>query len=317
MVVSAISIAVAAPSGSDDGCPSPRQVTDALSARLPWAMQPPAQVGPPATLRLALTAAPGGGVRLQLSDTGGETVLVRVLPPSARGKSDCPALAETVALIVDRYLHDVGFEAPPLPPPALPPPAVTRAPPAPPAAPPAPDAPRWRIGVGVEGQYGDTRSLDGSLALSLAYERPVGGTRGGLRLSAGMARAVEAHWQSNQNNQSNDATLQRIPLRLGAYLAFAAGPGQLEPGVSLGLDLLDAPVTSTPPPREGGGLHAAPSTGAEVAYALPLGKSVFLRGLARGGVAMPYVFRTSAGDEVWSTPRTYLELGVESGVSFP
>jgi hypothetical protein len=311
MVVTAISIAVAAPSGSDDGCPSPRQVTDALSARLPWAMQPPAQVGPPATLRLALTAAPGGGVRLQLSDTGGETVLVRVLPPSARGKSDCPALAETVALIVDRYLHDVGFEAPPLPPPAPPPPAVTRTPSAPPAAPPAPDAPHWRIGVGAEGRYGDTGGLDGSLALSLAHERPLRSVRGGLRLSAGMARTAETRWADR------DATLQRIPLRLGAYVGFAAGPGRLEPGVSLGLDLLDASVTSTTPPREGGGVHAAPSGAAEVAYVLPFGKSVFLRGVARGGIGVPYVFRTSAGDEVWSTPRTYLEVGVESGVSFP
>src|SRR4051812_10770764 len=85
-----LAIAVVPPGGGEDGCPPPRQVTDALQARLPWALAraagPGGAASPPApgTLRLGLGVTPAGGVRVQLTDAGGEAVLVRALPAAVR-----------------------------------------------------------------------------------------------------------------------------------------------------------------------------------------------------------------------------------------
>src|SRR3982751_4477604 len=86
-----LAIAVVPPGGGEDGCPAPRPGTDALQARLPWALAPAGRAraaGPggaasppaPGTLRLGLGVTPAGGVRVQLTDAGGEAVLVRALP---------------------------------------------------------------------------------------------------------------------------------------------------------------------------------------------------------------------------------------------
>src|SRR5262249_14035676 len=120
---------------------------------------------------------------------------------------------------------------------------------------------------------------------------------------------------------NDQASFRRVPLRLDAYLSFRAGPGRVEPGVSLGVDLLLVSVAVSAPTTGaelGGGTPAAPFAGGALGCELPLGQRLFLRAMARGGVAVPYSFvATPQGAEVWSTPRTYLEFGVESGVSFP
>jgi hypothetical protein len=312
LLVSALAaaITITPPGPSDEGCPSPRQVTDALTARLPWVVQAPGQ---PGALRLAVTATPTGNLRVQLSDATGEPVLVRALPP-ARGKAtECPALADTVALIVDRYLHDVGYEAPPLPPPAPPPPApvVTRAPPRAPA--PAPAGAAWQLGAEVEGRYGDTSVFETSVLVSLGREAPLRHQRAGLRLSGGLGPGFSASWMNNE------ASLRRVPLRLDAYLAIRAGPGRVEPGLGIGADLLWVRVATTSGTPAGAGPHIAPFASGALGYALPLGQRFYARAVARGGAALPYSFLTAkhGGVEVWSTPRTYLEFGVESGVAFP
>jgi len=118
-------------------CPSPRQLGAALNALVPGlASAAPAATPLPlaGNLRLDVARASEGDLRVDLLDAHGEVVLHRALPAPPRGHApDCPALAETIALIVDRYLHDVGYEAPPLPlPPRAPtpasPPAVATAP---------------------------------------------------------------------------------------------------------------------------------------------------------------------------------------------
>src|SRR5262249_50461910 len=154
-------ITIAPPGTSEEGCPSPRQVSDALLARLPSAVLGASQATGPATLRVTIFDPPGGGIRFQLTNADGETVLYRTLPPPPGRPADCPALSETVALIVDRYLHEVGFETPPLLPPAPPPALVTGPPsPAPPSEVPPPT--QWQLGASIEGRIGGTNTDGGA-----------------------------------------------------------------------------------------------------------------------------------------------------------
>ncbi|HVU51519.1 MAG TPA: hypothetical protein VHL80_12580, partial [Polyangia bacterium] len=114
-----------------DECPAPAPLAAALNALMPG-LAPVSPTTLPLPLatggHLAVSTSAEGDVRVDLVDAQGEVVLHRVLPAPPRGRApDCPALAETISIIVDRYLHDVGYEAPPLPAPepkpAPPPPA--------------------------------------------------------------------------------------------------------------------------------------------------------------------------------------------------
>lgn len=308
----AAAITIAPPGTSNEGCPSPRQVSDALSTRLPGAVLGPGQPNSPGTLRVTIFDPPGGGIRFQLTNADGETVLYRTLPPPPGRPSDCAALAETVALIVDRYLHEVGYEAPPLPPPT-PPPAVAAGP-KPEAVPPPQAHPRlWQLGVEAEGRVGGTDADGGALVLSLGVQSLPARIGWGVRLAGGATPAITRSFGSAGDSR---LTLHRVPLRLSVFATLPAGPGRIEPGLDGGLDLLVLSVNA--PNASGDGLHAAPFAALALGYSLPLARHVYVRLMGRGGIALPYAFlATMEGDSVLSTPRTYLEFGVESGVSFP
>src|SRR3954453_15699864 len=135
--------------GPADACPSPRHLPAALSAHLPGMVLPLGHATGPTTLRLGVTTDAAGAMRLDLSDPGGGPLLPRGLPATDRAHAgDCPALAETAALIVERYWHEVGYDVPletPTPSPKPPPPKATAPPPPlapPPKAPAPPPAPK-------------------------------------------------------------------------------------------------------------------------------------------------------------------------------
>jgi hypothetical protein len=107
--------------------------------------------------------------------------------------------------------------------------------------------------------------------------------------------------------------MRRVPLRIGLYLSLPAGPGRLEPGVGGGADLY---VVSVSGPGAAGGVHVAPSGDAALGYVLSLGGTVYLRGLVRIALAVPYTFAALEVPEVWGTPRVYGEAGVELGLAF-
>jgi hypothetical protein len=141
----AYAIAILMAAGPDDGCPSPRQLADALSAHLPGMVLPLGHATGPTTLRLGVATDAAGAMRLDLSDPEGGPLLHRWLPATDRAHAgDCPALAETAALIVERYWHEVGYDVPlgtPNPTPKPPPPKATAPPPPPPPPPPKPAPP--------------------------------------------------------------------------------------------------------------------------------------------------------------------------------
>jgi hypothetical protein len=322
----AVTLAVPSTGGSE--CPSPAQLTEAIGARVPGLL-----VTPPATptaaapaavssLRLATTTLPEGDLRVELFDAQGESLLHRLLPAPPHGHAaDCPAFAETVALIVERYLHDVGYEAPPL---APPPPRVEPAPPPPAPAPPpslvatpAPPPPRparvtWRLGLGAQGRLGDAGGWDGDGELALGVEGAGAAPHFGARLSVGVAPAATARWTDQALPQS--ATLRRLPARLGLFLRIPLGAGQLEPGLGGGVDAL---FVTRSDPETASEHHLAPFGDLALGYTVTLIGPVYLRGLSRVALTVPYDFKNLAHANVWETPRLYGELGLESGFAFP
>ena len=82
-------------------------------ARIPAVVVSGSEASNPGVLKLAVSGGSGSDpLRIEMTDQGGEARLYRNLTVSERGRGDCTALAETVALIVDRFLHDLGYEAP-------------------------------------------------------------------------------------------------------------------------------------------------------------------------------------------------------------
>jgi hypothetical protein len=308
-------ITIAPPGTSDEGCPSPRQVSDALVARLPGGVIGSSQSSGPGTLRVTIFDPPGGGIRFQLTNADGETVLYRTLPPPPGRPADCTALSETVALIVDRYLHEVGYEAPPLPPPAPPAAAIARPPsPAGPAA--APPTTMWQLGASIEGRLGGTSADGGVAGLSVGVQFGRSRLPWGLRLGSGFALPVTRSFLFQTDGTHDQIWMRRVPLRLGVFATLPAGPGRVEPGLEGGADLVFVEVSAQRP--NGGGTYAAPFCDAALAYSVPLARHVYLRALGRGGLTKPFTFlETNGGNPILTTPSAYLEFGVESGVSFP
>jgi hypothetical protein len=311
-------IGVLAPAGPDDGCPSPRQVTEAMAAHLGGAVLPLGQTPGPTALRLSVSTDASGVTRLDLLDPGGEAVLHRLLTPADRARGpDCPALAETAALIVERYWHEVGYDLPPLPRPA-PPPAPPPPPPAiesrpVPEAPPAPAAWRWSAAAAADGRAGMDGRADVAAVLAVGAER-----RFGLRLSGGVSN------DATVISSIGTTTFRRLPFRLGAYLPIRLGPGVLEPGVGLDLEEVWVNVTSTGPAETWrspstcvGRVCLSPGADLALGWSLRSSRHAYLRVLAQAGAAISYRFVTPDNTVIWSTPATYLDLELELGVWFP
>jgi hypothetical protein len=316
-LVPAYAVVVAAPAGSEQGCPSPRQVTDALTARIPDVVLPAYQASTPGVLRLVVTGgAPQAAVRVELIDAGGEVRLQRTLAPSERGRAgDCPALAETVALIVDRFLHGLGYEVPPSLPeeaaPRVPEPEVAAARAPPPAAAPArAAAQRFDLLAGGAWRAAGVDDGDFEAMVGLGLERNVGGRRFGATLLGGMA--------STRVAQNRDASfeLRRYPLHLSIYGALPAGPGWLEPGVGLAIEWLFTQVTWLTRDAETV-MRASPSVEASFGYRLVLAGSLFLRGGASLDMAIPYQFsERGMSGALFTTPRLSVRTGLQLGISF-
>ena len=332
-LVPAYAIAILMPAGPDDGCPSPRQVDDALGAHLPGMVLPLGHASGPTTLHLAVTTDAAGAMRLDLTDPDGGPLLHRWLPAVEHNHGgDCPALAETAALIVERYWHEVGYDvaieapSPPPPPPTPPPPTPmpvatvveTRAPP-PPQSPPSPlvllPPPRWWIGAAGGGRLGDSRTREAAASIALTVERPLGERRLGFRLSGGADPSVAYQWSASAT-ATDQVTLRQFPVRMGGYLTVPLGPGQLEPGIGVDLDVISATVTDMTGSHTR--LSASSGVDAAVGWAVLFRPDIFLRLLGLVGTEVPYHFVTTPNESpFWSTPRFFVDLGLELGLWFP
>jgi hypothetical protein len=307
-------IAVLAPAGPDEGCPSPRQVVEALGAHLPGVALPLGQPPGPSALRLRVATDATGATLLDLGDANGETVLRRALVPTDRAPA-CGALAETVALIIERYWREVGYDVPPLevtpeaPTPVSPPPAAK-----PPPPPPEPAAAPWRWGVGLLASVRSDHGALGSAGLAASLQGRIG-----VRLSGQISQSESAMLPFAT------AHFRRYPVRLGGYVPLRLGPGQLEPGIGLDLDEISVALTNVTAGRTLGSASlcsgvfcASPGLDVALGWSAWSTHHVFIRALTRAEVAVPYRFVAAESNAVvWSTPRTYLEAAIECGLWFP
>lgn len=345
-LASAAAIAILMPAGPDDGCPSPRQVSEAMAAHLPGMVLPLGRAAGPNVLRLSVTGEAGGTLRVDLSDPDGGPLLRRRVEPDTGPRArpgDCAALAETAALIVDRYWHEVGYEVPPPPPappkpppppPATPPPPPARpkpaAPPQPepePAAPPRrapavrtqpPQPPAWWLAAGVAGGMGDRGSPQVGASLAFAVERARGGQRVGLQFSVGERYPNQQPWRANPSVglPAGDAIIYQVPVGMDAYLAFPVGLGRLEPGVGVDLNLIV--VRFAAGNTSGSRWAAAPSVDALLAWSIPVPRHVFVRVVAVGAAGRPTAVNADDAGRlrIFDTPRFRGELGIQLGVWF-
>ena len=178
---------------------------------------------------------------------------------------------------------------------------------------PPPPLAAWALGAAVAGRTDRTGDLAPNVLLTFATERALGGLGIGLRLSAGVGT------RTTGVTPYETASFRQFPVRIGGYLPINTAIGRIEPGVGAGLDLITIDPTSAP--RSGSlctqRLCASPGVDLALGWSILWDQHVYLRAFARGGMAAPFSFVTRNNAPVWSTPRTYLEVALESGVWFP
>lgn len=326
-----LAIVIAAPSGPEDTCPNARQVTDALQAHVPGALvapDRPSLESRPDVLRTVLDVpADGTVVRFTLVDAHGDVQLRRALPGMGRGRpvSDCIALAETIATIVERYLVSVPFQARETEPPPRVEPASAAA-----------TAQTVVVGEAAEPSRPGDRSGAGARAYAGAawratsrgpslFEAQVGGeldlTRGAQPLAALLRFAVD---EGQLVRMMNDAVaLRRFSGRLGLSWALPAGPGAFQLAVDGGVDLFLAQTTFVVngTTTRDSSIQVTPAGELGVGYRVTLLRHMFLRPQASIGFAIfkydaRYVVSGGGDQVVFHTPGTFSTLGVAMGAVF-
>jgi len=313
----AVSVLVAP--GPEDGCPSARQVSAALAERAP-AVQRLRESDSESALTLVLPA-PGTPQEpsLSLIDQQGRLRLFRTLArPSAGHARDCAALADTVAIIVQRYLEEVELpeaeaarKNPPsqtAPPPPSPAPVVAGPPP------PLGVRARWDISLGLSQRFAS--QIDGPEAydLRLSVARTLGArTETGLlvRLWGGLSGWTTHDWTGARGD------VIRIPSGMELMWRRAASSVEFQLGVA---GLLDCWILGARDQQTN--LHwdyRVTVAGALVGgMQVPLGRRLFARLFLDVAVAASrYAYDdTNAGKAtVFSTPRVFGDAGLALGMS--
>ena len=274
-------VSIVPPSGSEDTCPNARQVTEALQAHLPGQILSPERAGAPMstdTLRAALDVpADGTVVHFSLIDEQDEVQLRRSIPAPGRGRpaADCLALAETLAVIVDRYLNPVPYQAaetaPPPPPPRMVPPGAQ-------GPRPAAGALRLYVGGAWQGSSANPSILEGRVGADAAVSATRWRLAASLRL--GFAQEERVAWMTG------DATLRRFPGRVGVLVEIPAGPGVIEPTLEAGVDLLIGRRSDSLSGQTDQAVRWSPVVGAEAGYRVALPGHLFVKPRASLGFAI-------------------------------
>jgi len=309
---------------ADDQCPSSAQVQAALEAHAPKLVAPSSDVpsGGPLTLWLATSSATGD-LSLSLADRTGTVKLYRMLPPPQGGRPrDCVALADTVALIVDRYFDEVELPAMPEKKPVPP------TPPPPPAPPPQAPPPKRVSASGSElpvfalsGTFG-RRFPGGASNLSQnVFKLTVGvtlsrlGRRGGalwLDASAGSVGIVSQPWKQG------DATAVLSGADLALLLTWPAWFGRFYIGPQGTADMIsiDANMNGKPTQQD---LRFGAAAGLHLGYQVFGWQHFFARLDLNGAVAIvrQRIVPQSEKDAVlFESPAAYLGVAGGVGVSF-
>jgi hypothetical protein len=317
----AFEIDVADVSNAPDACPTQEQLGEALEARMPGVVARGAREANPNLLRLGLAMSPEGIARVTMTDATGALRLERDLDLPKSGAAGpngghertgaCAALAETVALIVERYMRHIGYHEPPVP--ALVEPARPQPPPpaAPAPAPPVRLGGPTRLGLGGAARlpYGSSARVEGSLTGATR----VGHLDVGVALGAGFAEDEPIP----AAGPGGTLRLRTFPARLGVAWALPAGRRfTLLPTLGAGFDFVLAETRGIDMTRRSTDLEPTLEAGLRVVAALT--HRVWIDLQAFQGINLrPEQFTVmlpTGPENVFLTPRAYARLGVDFGV---
>ncbi len=307
--------------GPSDNCPSSAQVLAALESHAPALIAPGTDGDSAGQTTLVLSPALATGeITFFLLDGAGRVKLNRTLPPpdGDRGR-DCAALADTVALIVDRYYNEV--ELPPLPEkkakaePAPAPPSQKLA--REPELKPQIEAGKYALSLGTGRRTPDSATYLGGDEISLIGGMAVAGfgRRGGrlwLETSAGIVGIGIVYWGWPQGN----VTVVRTAWGLSALLAWPVWRGRLYAGASTSVEYLWLDATSNSHLQHE--TRLASSSGLRAGYLLFLREHIFVRTDLGGDVAtVRYRLATQSGSgTLLSAPRVFATVAIGVGISF-
>jgi hypothetical protein len=301
-----------------DACPSQAELAEALESHMPGIVAHGAHEPGTSLLRLSLTMSPDGLARVTMTDAAGALRLERELDlpksgasPGARDRAACVTLAETVTLIVERYMRHIGYHEPP--PPALVAPPLPPEPPAPPPAPP-PRPPniqgRLGLGVGARLPYPSSWRVEPQLTAAVRF--------GHLDVSALVGVALLVTEDVPMTSGHGSLTLRTIPARLAlGWTVPVAARLALLPSVAGGLDVVRAETHGI---GVGGRSSAAePMAEAGLRLLAQLTRRVWIDAFAFQGLTIrPETFWVTdaqmAEIPIFTTPRVYTRVGVDFGV---
>jgi len=311
-------IDVADVSNAPDACPTQDQLGEALEARMPGVVARGAREANPNLLRVGLAISPDGIARVTMTDAAGALRLERDLdlPKSGAGGArerggGCAALAETVALIVERYMRHIGYHEPPpltlVEPPRPPPP-----PPAPPPPPLPPLGGPGRLGLGLA-----TRLPYGGA--SWRFEAAVTGAIrvGRLDLSAAVGADLPSDEPVPLSTGQGKLHLQTFPARVAVGWTVPVGRRlALVPAVGGGFDFVLAETQRIDVTRRSTALEPTLEAGLRAVVALTQRVWIDLQAF-QGIDVRPEQFQVmlpNTKENVFLTPRAYTRLGVDFGV---
>ena len=280
---------------AERGCPSRAEVVSALEARLPGV------TADGATRQLSLEPGPAG---LTLRLRAGEQIeLERRLTPDERAASPegCEALAEAAALVVVRYLREIGYRPPEVRAPE-PLPVVV--------APGSPTPPRSSVrSAGYLGIAGAARAAPAAsrAELSLVFQLH----RGWLAAEVA-AGATSQTVAAVPATASGELRLRAFPARLALGVPVRLGWATLVPAAGMGLDVLWFRSSGLADARQGVRLEPAAevATSCLMARGALFGRLTLAGGLTLGGRD----FDAGQPEPVFRTPGAYLRAQFELGV---
>jgi hypothetical protein len=322
-------------------CPTAGQVTAAINGRLPGMVRPDAADAGVPTARLTLTQVSPNAIRVELVAATGASVLERTLeivnPQRGEGGGDhdagaevanprtganyhegtgCPALADTISLIVQRYLRHLEYrDEPTILEPSLT--AIRRTPAEPPRPPPTRVAERRSVLASATGDVlgpfpepsGDSIWTPAAgLSVELAW------THWSLSAQAAIGAAVRT--RALPGSETAGFSYVPVPLRIAAGWRIPLPRGAVTPTVGAGADLLFETAHglrgSSP------GLSGEPVVEAGLNYTLPIGARAFVAAHVLADLNLrPHDFMvTGLSSPVLTTPRLYARGGLSVGVVF-
>jgi hypothetical protein len=198
------------------GCPAVADVEGALRSLLRPGSLVAFGAAPAAAAnhRLIVTLEPNGTTasRLRLTDAAGGVKLERWLTISeGEGTKDCAALAQTAALIVDRYLTELDYRPPP-----------------PPVEPPPPPPPLGRWELAASGAWVPGRSGLGAFELGGRVGRQLGARR--VVLALGVRISGQRNPLPAGSLYRGQAVQRSLPVDLGLWWRTTLWRNELRAG---------------------------------------------------------------------------------------